>query len=360
MKALVLTHRLDDPCYRYRIEAFLPALANLGFNVESVELRGRRTLSQIAQLLGARQADVVILQRRLLPIPQVGILRSAASRLVYDIDDALFQRPSFRRRGPRSWKRSSRFWATMHAADLVLTGNQYLERRAAGHIDPARVYVVPTCVDPNWYPLAHHERVDSQARLVWIGQLPTLKTLSLAEACLAAAGKRLPGLELRLICDRSIEISHLRVVLRPWSLATETADLAAADIGISWLPDDSFSKGKCGLKVLQYMAAGLPVVANPVGVTPEIVIPGRTGFLASTPEQWADAIALLASDPDLRRSMGAAGRQMVEEKFNVERWGPRVAALIRSLVRTPKGTCAVTAPHWPSIEENHAMKPNML
>jgi len=109
----------------------------------------------------------------------------------------------------------------------------------------------------------------------------------------------------------------LPVLCCPWSQATEAAELASADIGISWLPGDLWSRGKCCLKVLQYMAAGLPVVANPIGVQAHLVRHGKTGFLVETPEQWTEAIGRLAHDPELRRLMGRAGRQRVEQDFSV-------------------------------------------
>jgi glycosyltransferase involved in cell wall biosynthesis len=104
----------------------------------------------------------------------------------------------------------------------------------------------------------------------------------------------------------------------PWSSAGEAAALAGADIGVAWVPDDPWSRGKCGLKVLQYMAAGLPVVTNPVGVHPEMVLHGQTGFLASGEADWVEAIRTLAADRALRREMGAAGRKLVEERYGVE------------------------------------------
>src|SRR5439155_14922425 len=96
------------------------------------------------------------------------------------------------------------------------------------------------------------------------------------------------------------------------------------DVGISWAPDDGWSRGKCGLKVLQYMAAGLPVVANFVGVYAEMVRPGETGFLADTADEWVEAVARLAADAALRRRLGAAGRRRLEADYSVaagaERW----------------------------------------
>ena len=160
-----------------------------------------------------------------------------------------------------------------------------------------------------------------------------------AGACLKTRpGRSLPGLTLRLVCDTRIDVENLKVELCPWSVATEARDLAAADIGISWLADIPFNRGKCGLKVLQYMAAGLPVVANPIGVTPQLVIHGKTGFLASTPDEWAEAIKRLAENPALRRQMGTAGRKIVEESYSVKVWSPRFAALIHGAASDIKST----------------------
>ena len=155
--------------------------------------------------------------------------------------------------------------------------------------------------------------------------------LQLARPHLLEADARLPGVETRVISDRGIELAGLRIGARPWSTTTEADELAACDIGISWLTDDSWSPGKCGLKVLQYMAAGLPVVANPVGMNREMVIHGQTGLLASTPQQWGEAIALLAGDPDLRRAMGTAGRRLAQERFSVARWDSRFATAIATV-----------------------------
>jgi hypothetical protein len=117
------------------------------------------------------------------------------------------------------------------------------------------------------------------------------------------------------------------VVRVPWAEAREAEDLAAGDVGISWIPDDLWSRGKCGLKVLQYQASGLPVVANRVGVHPEMIDQGRTGLLADTPEEWLAAVRTLAGDAALRRRMGEAARAQVGARYSVARWqGSFVAA----------------------------------
>jgi glycosyltransferase involved in cell wall biosynthesis len=321
---------IEEPghvCSRYRIESFRRHLSDRGGSLEVIPV-GKGWLRRVRTLRKARRADGVILQRKLLPLWQLHVLRRATDRLVYDFDDALFRRDSHARKQPQSWKRALRFWAAVYAADVVLAGNAYLARRASSYVDAGRVHCVPTCVDPDEYPVAPHRRRGAETALAWIGQKRTLQALPMARPWWQALGKRLPGLELRLICDASCALPGVRTVLRRWSEATEKTELADADIGLSWLPDDGWSQGKCGLKVLQYMAAGLPVVANPVGAHVEMVIPGETGFLASTPGEWAAAISQLGDDPALRRRMGRAGRRLVERHYSVEAWGPRWTELV--------------------------------
>jgi len=336
MKALALVEASDHVCYRYRIEAFSWALAEQGFELEVLPLR-KNLVARICQLRSAKQAAVVILQRKLLPIWQVAMLRRFAPRLIYDVDDALFQRDSYNAKGPGSRMRLARFWATVFAADAITVGNHYLKRRTCAFVESDRVSVIPTCVEPKWYQPAQHRRVDSRVRLAWIGQQSTLASLDCVRPHLTAAARRLPGLQLRLICDRTMDLPPLRVVPRDWSSATEADELRRCDIGINWLPDDSWSRGKCGLKVLQYMAAGLPVVANPVGMNRRMVVHGKTGLLASTPQQWADAVASLASDPQLRRKMGAAGQRLLQQRYNVTGWGPRFARLVAAVASGANG-----------------------
>ena len=327
MKLLALIEQPEHVCYRYRIAALFPYLRSRGWSLEVVPLAAG-VAARTRQLFRAERADVVVLQRKLLPFWQLSLLRRCARVLVYDFDDALFHRDSYSRRSPRSWNRLAHFWATVYAADRVLAGNPYLARRAAELTDPQRVFLMPTCLEPGCYPVSTHLRVADQVKLVWIGQQSTLTCLHYLEGAFALCRRRLPGLELEVICDRFPELQEIRVVPRRWSQAHETRLLAQADIGISWLPDDPWSLGKCGLKVLQYMAAGLPVVANPVGMNRQMVLHGRTGFLAATPEQWAEAIVRLACDPALRRRMGAQARLFVERHWSTQRWGPVWAELI--------------------------------
>jgi glycosyltransferase involved in cell wall biosynthesis len=328
-----LTALVDSPehvCCRYRVTAFRPFLERAG---HALELRPwpRSWWGRLRLPGELRHADAVLVQRRLLPGWQLALLRRACRALLFDFDDAVYLRDSYSPRGLHSPGRLRRFAGIVRAADAVVAGNDFLRAAALRWTRPGRVHVVPTCVDPGRYPLAEHTRSGEGVQLVWIGSSSTLRGLEAVRPLLEEVGRRCPGLRLKLVCDRFLELQHLPVLPRPWSEAGEAAELASADVGISWVPDDPWSRGKCGLKVLQYMAAGLPVVANPVGVQPDLVRPGVTGFLADTAAGWAEAVGRLARDPGLRRRMGAAGRRVVEGEYSVGAGAARWLALLAGL-----------------------------
>lgn len=323
-----LVQSLDHVCCRYRLAAFHDALSRADFDLH---LHAIPSCAGQWLTLGRtlRGSSAVILQRRLLPAWQLFLLRRYAMKLFFDFDDAVFLRDSYASRGLHSGRRLRRFAATMRACDGVAAGNEYLRLSTCRWTTPDRVEIIPTCVDPNKYSTAVHQHANSNVELVWIGSSSTLQGLGAIRPLLNEIGERIPDLKLKLICDRFLRLEKLLVVECPWSEAGESAALAASDIGISWVPDDDWSRGKCGLKVLQYMAAGLPVVANPVGVHLEMIEHGKNGYLAETPAQWIDVIGRLARDPGLRQRLGQAGRLRLEREFSVAAGAERWITLLR-------------------------------
>jgi glycosyltransferase involved in cell wall biosynthesis len=332
VQVTVLVETLEHVCCRYRAAAFQPFLAQSGYRLEARPLP-RTWWHWLGLKRSLSHADAVVLQRKLLPPWQLYLLRRAAPVLVFDFDDAVFLRDSYAPRGLHSARRLRRFQATVAAADAVVAGNDFLRERAGRWTEPSRVRVIPTCIDPLAYRPAAHEPQGAGVQLVWVGSSSTLQGLEAVQSLLEIVGRHVPGLSLKIICDRSLRLRHLPVIACPWSAATEAEELSAADIGISWLPDDLWSRGKCGLKVLQYMAAGLPVVANPIGVQAELVQHTVTGFLAETPRQWVEAVGRLAADPELRRRMGETGRQLVERSYSVAAGAARWRALLEGIRR---------------------------
>jgi glycosyltransferase involved in cell wall biosynthesis len=330
MQLIALVESVEHVCARYRLAAFRPLLERAGHAL-ALERWPDRWWERLLVGRILRQRDAVVVQRKLLTGWQLGLVRRSARRLLFDFDDALFLRDSYAARGLHSPRRLRRFAAMVRASDAVLAGNSYLAGQAKRWTAPERVHLVPTCVDPSLYPLAKHLRANQDVQLVWIGSSSTLQGLEATRPLLENLGRRLPGLRLKMICDRFIEFQHLPVIACPWAEESETAEIAAADIGISWVPDDAWSRGKCGLKVLQYMAAGLPVVANPVGVQEEMVKHGENGFLAGTADEWTEAIRRLTADPELRRRMGAAGRRRVEQDYSLQVGGARWIEVLAQL-----------------------------
>jgi len=360
VRVVSLVESVDHVCCRYRLAAFRAAFTAAGhtFDIQSLPTGtfGRLTLGR-----GLRDADTVILQRKLLPRWTIALLRRRVRRLVFDFDDAVWLRDSYSPKGFDDSKRLERFRATLAACDLVVAGNDFLATEARRHTAPDRVIVVPTCVEPAKYPASRHESQSSSLecsplapravggvshvqatiipkyplapradhtqtqipqrvpslQLVWVGSHSTLRGLERFTHALSAVGEAVHGVRLKLICDRFLKIPGLTVDECVWSEDTEGAEIAAADVGIAWVPDDPWSQGKCGLKILQYQAAGLAVIANPVGVQPEMVRNRETGFLATTTDEWVAAVRELATDVALRRQLGLAGRRQVEDRYSV-------------------------------------------
>ena len=339
MKLIALVDSESHVCVRYRLLAFRDVFTAAGYSLELLELP-QSAWARVRLYRSLPPADAVILQRRLLSGVETRILRRSVNKLIFDYDDAVWMRDSYSTKGFDNAKRARRFRGIMRAADVVVAGNDFLAAEARTHARGAAVVTVPTCVDPDRYPVAAHRSTDA-VRMVWIGSQSTLQGLEQFRDCLEVIGQRVPGVRLKLICDRFLTFRNLPVEAVPWSEETEAREIADADIGISWVPDDPWSRGKCGLKVLQYQAAALPVVTNPVGVHTAMVRPGETGFLPTTTEEWLSAVQQLAADAALRQRLGAAGRQQVVTDYSVAAGGRAWVALLNQLFRPPNGVAGV-------------------
>ncbi|MCE9603938.1 MAG: glycosyltransferase family 4 protein [Planctomycetia bacterium] len=324
----------EHVCCRYRLTAYRRLLQNVRHSLD-FSLWSGTWQSTVGARHSLRDADAVVVQRSLLPTADWLLVRQFARQLIFDFDDAIFYRDSYARQGIECSYKQRRFRRVVRSVDAVVAGNSFLAEEAARWTDPNKVHIIPTCVDLDRYPLAPHIASD-KLRLVWIGSSSTLQGLETVRGYFRRIGKCLPHARLKLICDRDLAEAGMPTEFCAWSEATEAAELSAAEIGISWIPDDPWSRGKCGLKILQYMAAGLPVVANPVGVHPQLIEHGVSGFLATTADEWVDAVRTLARDPELRQRMGTAGRRKVEAKFSVHRGAMLWTNLLDSLAESAR------------------------
>ncbi len=281
-----------------------------------------QTLDRMRQ---AARAEVVVVLRKTFPTPLLWLLRRASRRLVFDFDDAIFCNTD----GTPSRTRMAHFAAMVRVCDRVCAGNAFLSRQAAA-FNPA-VTLVPTCVDAVRYGAAADKPTDT-LDLVWIGSHSTRKYLAEAMPWLAQAAEKTPHLRLKIVADFDLPGCGVTTLPVAWRTESEARELAASHIGIAPMRDDDWSRGKCALKVLQYMAAGLPVVSSKAGANAEVVAEGVSGYLVSTPEEWAERIARLAQDADLRRGMGEAGRRRVEADYSIDAVFARLLPVVAGLL----------------------------
>ncbi len=202
--------------------------------------------------------------RKTFPLPLLWLLRRVSRRLIFDLDDAIFCNPD----GSFSATRMKRFAAIAKASDHIFAGNRFLARKSA--MFNARVSVIPTSLDVEKYHVAA-KKPEDHLDLVWIGSKSTRKYLVDVLPALELAAQRVPNLRLKIIADFDLPQAAIPTLAVPWDAATEATELASSHIGIAPMRDDDWSRGKCALKVLQYMAAGLPVVSSNAGVNAEAV-----------------------------------------------------------------------------------------
>lgn len=332
---------------RVRIAGFVPFLAELGV---ALDFHPALTQDQYATLVGGRRPDrklrsiaasitavaardgvepttpvLVHRLRSLFPLP---LIEFATRVDAYDFDDAMFAgsgpgTPP----GSRVMKAEARRWRRyVSMARLVLAGNEHLADAALPHAD--RVEVLPSCVDPRRFRLREHAD-RSPVTVGWIGSPATSGFLKPLLQVIDRLNRE--RLQLRLLTIGASPLpAHRWLEQRRWSLEREGADLAEFDVGIMPLPDTPWARGKCGYKLLQYFASGIPVVASPVGVNVRLVGTDR-GRLADSAPAWSAALAELASDAGGRGQMGAAGRDLVEREYSYQRWAPELAEMLRSL-----------------------------
>jgi glycosyltransferase involved in cell wall biosynthesis len=300
----------------------------------------RAYATRLLQLVRASTFDVALVQNEVLPwFPlRADTMALQGLPMVVDYDDAAFHRYELHRSAFVRHFFKGRIDGVMRAARTVIAGNQYLADRAhaAGATD---VIQIPTVVDTRRYSPRETGDCSSGAapRVVWIGQPTNVKYLEVLGPALIQLRQQQPVV-LRVIGAQATAIKGIEIEHCPWSESTEVSDLREAEIGIMPLPDQPWERGKCGYKLIQYMACGLPVLASPVGVNPDIVKHGHNGFLCDSDQDWFYYLKLLINDPELRSRMGQAGRHFVEERFSTDTAiGRLTGVLTRAASRTEQG-----------------------
>jgi glycosyltransferase involved in cell wall biosynthesis len=331
----------------------MPALLQSGFTTEISALfsddylvkqytSGKKNLIAVAEsfcrrivnLLRASRFDLIVIEYELFPyFPALfeRLFNWFKVPYIVDYDDAIYhQYASHGNLIVRTFL-GEKIASVMRNAELVIVGNQYLADYAL-RSSAQKVEILPTVVDLNLYPtLKKNAGTLDNFTVGWIGSPSTSKYLGeITPALTEFCGKG--GYRVRLIGASKEIIPNVAAEVFFWSEQTEVELLQSYDVGIMPLPDEPWTRGKCGLKLIQYMACGLPVVASPVGVNKDIVEHGVNGFLASTNKEWIQALETLRKDPKLRRRMGESGRRKVEEKYCLQVTAPCYVELLKSIL----------------------------
>jgi len=337
---------------RVRMYQYLPYLATSGIevhaepflsnsyvtNLYSGKGRGASSILQAyAKRLRALRTvgsyDLIWIEKEAMPwMPAWAERRISRLRIPYiaDYDDATFH--NYDQNSKRAIRQllGHKIDDVMHGAAIVVAGNEYLADRARS-AGSRRVEIIPTVVDLDHYPLA-----DCGANEVftigWIGTPVTAPYLQVAAAGLAAACKE-GAARLVAVGSGPVKLENVPLEVREWREETEAADMRCVDAGIMPLPDESWERGKCGYKLIQYMACAKPVVASPVGVNRHIIDAETNGYLASTPEEWTRALCTLRDNSQLCGQMGRAARAKVQRCYSLQVTAPQMVQLFRDAIR---------------------------
>ena len=291
-----------------------------------------RYFNRLIWLLSKPDTDIIWLHCELFPFLPGLIERIGCwprKPIIFDYDDAIFHNYDQHESGLVRHFLGRKLQSTIGGAEIVTAGNAYLADYARSFCP--RVEIVPTVVDLNAYSRRPKPFSASVLTIGWIGTPSTwieymapIMPLMIKEA--EAAGARIAAVGAGRAAAAHPFLDNLQ-----WTEETEVARIHAMDIGIMPLTDTPWARGKCGYKLIQYMACGIPVIASPVGVNTEIVEHGVNGFLASSDAEWAEALQTLLRDANLRARMGEAGRRKVEREYSLQVWGPRVAQMLRDV-----------------------------
>lgn len=332
---------------RYRIEQWAPWLEGEGLRLRFAPFlttaamdvlyrpghswaKLRHTAAGYAQRLRRRphrRADVVFVYREASPLAPAWFERFAfgGAPVVFDFDDAIYlPDASAANRWARHLKGPRKVAALCRRSAHVTVGNDVLATFALQHAN--QVTVLPSTIDTDVYRV-EPRGANPRPIVGWTGSSTTVPHL-LGVAPALRRLRREVDFELRVV-GGEVAIEGVDVRCVPWRAATEVEDLRPLDVGLMPLPDDEWSRGKCGMKALQYMALAIPPVVSPVGANAAIVTDGVNGLHATTEDGWVDALARLLADPALRERLGRAARRTVEDGYSARVQAPRLARVLK-------------------------------
>jgi len=328
------------PSTRYRIAQIVPHLERLGFEVEvqhfapgalyHTYISPGRLMRKLAifpilavrlflRLVRAGSYDLVVVHKDLFPYGPLlfeHLLFRINPAVVYELDDAVFLKSPMLRHCYNKLRKHDKAEFLMAGSRAVIAGNAYIAEHVS-RFNP-RVQIVPTVVDLSRYNCMKLHEDRRRVVVGWAGTRGNLSNFDIVREALVTIQAEVPEMVLEIFSDDNLAIPGVNVVNRAWTLESEIEGLLNFDIGIMPLFDDPWTRGKCGFKIIQYMAVGLPTVCSPVGANREIVMHGKEGFFAETPDEWRGRLGELIRNWRLRADMGRQARGSIEQQYTVE------------------------------------------
>ena len=355
MKIALLTKYGDlAASTRQRFAQYQPFLEDAGFRLTKYPLlsnaylkkfydSGKRDftrvlagyLSRLMWLISKPDVDLIWLHCELfpyLPGPFEKIVTLPRKPIIFDYDDAIFHNYDI---NPKWYVRKffgKKLHNTIRAAKIAFCGNKYLADYASQSC--SRIEIIPTVVNTDLlFPKVNKKEKNISVNIGWIGSPTTWnyfeKKLSIINRLALCENINL----LAMGASKNFINTNQLLKLVEWSIDGEINFLQSLDIGVMPLNDTAWEKGKCGYKIIQYMACGIPVVASSVGANKDIIDHGVDGFLVNTDEEWHAAIKKLINDPYLRQQMGYAGRKKIERKYSLKVWGPKISEILQNILK---------------------------
>ena len=327
---------------KVRLSPFLfPSYFNIVYKPGTVLLKviyfSLSTLRRLYDLISALAYDIIFVYREAYPIgPPIFeyMVHFLGKPIICDFDDAIFLPNTSRvNKFLRLWRRHRNIDKVIQLSDCVIAGNDYLKNYALKF--HKNVFVLPTVIDTNRYIPATGDKYSTNEKLVigWIGSATTQDYLVPFIPIFKKLRERYENIFLKIISSNftSIEGFDNNIIFQEWSLKSELEDLQSFDIGIMPMPDNNWTRGKCGFKAILYMSISVPAVCSPVGVNTEIIQDGVNGFLSNSGEEWIQKLSRLIENSGLRNELGKQGRKTVEENFSLNVNRPKLLGVLEKV-----------------------------